>query len=232
MMRTPFDLVTPRPLDADARQTPDLCATSGILVLTFSKDTVYISPQASLFLQWLQPPRRPQAQDTRTLPPDVAHLCEDLEQRLLHCHSEQEWNQTPVERTVHMDAFRIHLRAFGLPTQHKLHGSQILILFERLDLLPSPPSRCFSADILLTERQQSIVTGVVRGLTNKELAQELGISIHTVKEYLRQIMMRLNTTSRAGIVSRMAGLNPTATSRPRPSRVKKSPEAIRYPQFA
>jgi DNA-binding NarL/FixJ family response regulator len=50
------------------------------------------------------------------------------------------------------------------------------------------------------------VNGLMRGLTNKELAAELRISTHTVKEYIRQIMMKVKTTSRTGIVARVAGL--------------------------
>lgn len=53
---------------------------------------------------------------------------------------------------------------------------------------------------LLTNRQQSIVALVAEGLSNREIAQQLSISEHTVKNYLFRIFDRLGVSSRAELI--------------------------------
>lgn len=49
---------------------------------------------------------------------------------------------------------------------------------------------------MLTDREQEIVTWVIRGMTNKEIAAELGISDKTVKTHLSHIFNKLKLSRR------------------------------------
>ncbi len=51
----------------------------------------------------------------------------------------------------------------------------------------------------LTEREKEIIRCVARGLANKEIADELRLSIHTVTTYRRNISAKLRIHSTAGI---------------------------------
>lgn len=53
---------------------------------------------------------------------------------------------------------------------------------------------------LLTERQKSIVVLVAEGLTNREIAHQLGLSEHTVKNYLIRIFDKLGVSTRAELI--------------------------------
>lgn len=53
---------------------------------------------------------------------------------------------------------------------------------------------------LLTERQKSIVALVAEGLSNREIAQQLGLSEHTVKNYLFRIFDKLGVSNRAELI--------------------------------
>ena len=53
---------------------------------------------------------------------------------------------------------------------------------------------------LLTPREVEVLTAVSNGLTNKEIARELGISRHTVKFPLESLMRKLGASSRAEAV--------------------------------
>ena len=53
---------------------------------------------------------------------------------------------------------------------------------------------------LLTPREVEVLTAVSNGLTNKEIARELGISRHTVKFHLESLMRKLGASSRAEAV--------------------------------
>jgi DNA-binding NarL/FixJ family response regulator len=55
---------------------------------------------------------------------------------------------------------------------------------------------------LLTPREVEVLTAVSNGLTNKEIARELGISRHTVKFHIESLMRKLGVSSRAEAVSK------------------------------
>jgi DNA-binding NarL/FixJ family response regulator len=61
--------------------------------------------------------------------------------------------------------------------------------------------------VLLTPRETEVLSAVANGLTNKEIARDLGISRHTVKFHLESLMRKLGVSSRAGAVSKSLGLN-------------------------
>jgi len=47
----------------------------------------------------------------------------------------------------------------------------------------------------LTERQAEVAERVARGLTNKEVARDLGLSVETVRTHVREAAERLGGTA-------------------------------------
>lgn len=70
--------------------------------------------------------------------------------------------------------------------------------------LPAQPSP--DAEVALTPRELEILERVSRGLPNKAIAFELGISENTVKFHMAAILEKLNAASRAEAVSIAARL--------------------------
>jgi LuxR family transcriptional regulator, positive regulator of biofilm formation len=60
----------------------------------------------------------------------------------------------------------------------------------------------------LTDREKQIVSGLQRGLQNKEIASELVLTEQTVKFHITNINKKLGTKTRIQIVAMMAGLWP------------------------
>jgi DNA-binding CsgD family transcriptional regulator len=56
-------------------------------------------------------------------------------------------------------------------------------------------------DGTLTRRELSVLRLVAQGLSNKEIASELGISTHTVKYHLASLLAKLGVHSRTEAVS-------------------------------
>lgn len=65
-----------------------------------------------------------------------------------------------------------------------------------------------SEDFDLTRREIEVLSKVATGATNKEIAEDLTISIHTVKSHMRNILSKLHVGSRreAGRIARHKGL--------------------------
>lgn len=52
----------------------------------------------------------------------------------------------------------------------------------------------------LTERERDIVRGIASGLTNKQIAQAIHVSNHTVKFHVRNAMRKLGAQTRSHVV--------------------------------
>lgn len=57
----------------------------------------------------------------------------------------------------------------------------------------------------LTPRELETVTLLVEGLTSKEIANRMKISPNTVKAFLRLVMVKMNVSTRSGIVGKIVG---------------------------
>lgn len=57
----------------------------------------------------------------------------------------------------------------------------------------------------LTPREQEAVMLLVEGLTSKEIAQRMKISPNTVKAFLRLVMVKMDVSTRSGIVGKIVG---------------------------
>jgi len=73
-------------------------------------------------------------------------------------------------------------------------GGRMLEEFRRLSRRPSaiPDDEAIS----LTSREQEVLSLVAEGYSDKEIAQELSLSIHTVKSHMRNILGKLHLSHR------------------------------------
>lgn len=55
----------------------------------------------------------------------------------------------------------------------------------------------------LTPREQEICEATARGLSNQEIAAEVGLSAHTVRDHLKAVFAKMGVTSRGELVARM-----------------------------
>jgi DNA-binding NarL/FixJ family response regulator len=63
------------------------------------------------------------------------------------------------------------------------------------------PPRSDSA-VELSQREQSVLNGLAEGLAYKQIADQLGVSIHTVRNYIRRIYEKLHVRSGAEAVAK------------------------------
>jgi DNA-binding CsgD family transcriptional regulator len=81
------------------------------------------------------------------------------------------------------------------------------ILLERVSS-PEVTLYAISKKYNLTTREREAMGYLLRGLTSKEIAREMGISPNTVKAFLRLVMTKMGVSTRAGLIGRIAGTTP------------------------
>lgn len=84
----------------------------------------------------------------------------------------------------------------------QIYASQADISYLVEALVESPPLRLLDAQgkATLTKREQLIAHHVTQGHTNREIAGKLGLSEHTIKNYLFRIFEKLEVSSRAEMI--------------------------------
>ncbi len=88
-----------------------------------------------------------------------------------------------------------------LPTVEKLERKLRADLNQRRDEQPEPTAESEKSLLdVLSEREKDIVRAVAKGKSNKEIAEELFISVHTVTTHRRNISAKLGIHSPAGLV--------------------------------
>ncbi len=93
-------------------------------------------------------------------------------------------------------------RVFRLEKQGNGTSAPVALLFERS---PSTDAALFQAskDFNLTPREQRTVQLLLDGLTSKEIATRMNVSPNTVKTFLRLIMVKMGTSTRSGVLSKL-----------------------------
>jgi DNA-binding NarL/FixJ family response regulator len=66
----------------------------------------------------------------------------------------------------------------------------------------------------LTKREQQAFSGICSGLSNKELAARMNISLSTVKAFIHIIMLKMGVTKRAEIAARIQRASAAHSSSP------------------
>lgn len=89
----------------------------------------------------------------------------------------------------------------------RVHQGEIFATNQQLSYLlesvcQSPATRVIgmTGEVLLTSREEQVVALVTDGLSNRDVASELGLSEHTVKKYLFRIFEKLGISSRVELV--------------------------------
>jgi len=181
-------------------------SSPGVLILSGTREPLYITPGAHKFLAELDGFTDAIIWSGPALPLAVQHVCTELQYDDKHDQTGTDWNKMQVRHLARTAQGTILIRGYAIFEQRGTQAGRFLILLETVPTESSRSDTSQATGYQFTERQRAILNGLVLGLTNKEIAESLRISIHTVKEYVRQLMIKLHASSRTGIVACVAGL--------------------------
>ena len=185
-----------------AQSLPQQGAT-GIILFNSTGQLLFMNTEAQAFTRQLQP-LSTRENGTCLIPEKIHTVVRDLIGRLMHCDHPKDCESIQVERLCFANDQRLLLRGFCIPDEPLARNSRFLIIMEKLN---QQKLECPDADMQqryhLTEREQMVIIYLMLGFTNKEIANRINLSEYTVKEHLKRIMQKTQTTTRTGLLARM-----------------------------
>ena len=170
----------------------------GILILTSSSQLLYKDRRAWDLCAEINKGAGKAA--SGVLPTPVVELCEEVNKLLQIWTDAKDWEQIRIKRVIGSPDQPILLSGLGLPDRHGLQQSRILITMEAIGRRQGAVIEQIKEIFRLTDREVTVVQNLLKGWTNKEIANELGVTEQTVKEHIKHIMAKTKTTTRTGIL--------------------------------
>lgn len=130
----------------------------------------------------------------------IAQKLNDLKNIIIRYCPSSESKELLNDALMHLFEFEADLNSHTL-LEDTIFIPIVSLLESQVDIAEEEEEETPSASKeTLSEREKDIIVGVVKGLTNKEIADQLFISIHTVLTHRRNIAKKLEIHSPAGLV--------------------------------
>lgn len=181
----------------------DQRAGSGIIVLSSSIQLLHMNRHAAELSRQINAVERGGANPKSAygvLPIALTDLCAEIIKEL-HVRTEaKDWEQFEIKRVAGDPEKPILLRGFGLPDRGGIQYARLVVTLEELTRRQQLNTDQAKEKFQLTNREQSVIDHLAKGWTNKEIANALQITEQTVKEHIKHIMRKTNSTTRTGIL--------------------------------
>jgi DNA-binding CsgD family transcriptional regulator len=137
------------------------------------------------------------------LPAPLLQLCAEIFRHLKDRTEAKDWEQFEVRRILGTPERALVIHGFGVPGNKGQEQSRVIMVMEELGSQKGKGTQQAVERFQFTDREQGVVQCLAKGLTNKEISQELGIAMPTVKEHIRHIMEKTKSTTRTGVLAQI-----------------------------
>jgi DNA-binding CsgD family transcriptional regulator len=209
MSKSEFDLQKPRPTGEETWHTASP-PTHGFLVVDSSLQLVFASRNAAAILAF-----------PKVTSQNLSQLFQKKIRAALvdggvppNCNGQSVMKLKSGRRTYICRAFLLNSNGKGM------NETATLLILER-GMPGRLALRQIGQQFHLTNREQQAVALLLQGLTNKEVADIMGVSVNTVRAFLRLATVRMGVSSRSGIVTKilhviLLGSIPSGSAEPSP----------------
>ena len=210
-MRQQNKILAPEPqspeLTGDAAELEQIAqrrAGPGIMLFDSSAKLLYQDREAWALCAEM---RQQSDKGTRSfLPRRVVELCKEVKKQLhLRTHA-KDWEQFRVKDILTDYERPVLVSGVGLPNPAHPDEMQILITMEVIGRSKHAIFEMSKVRFHLTLREVTVVEHLFKGWTNKEIGNSLGVTEQTIKEHIKHIMEKTNTTTRTGILVQLLRL--------------------------
>jgi DNA-binding CsgD family transcriptional regulator len=178
-------------------------AGPGIMLLTASTQLLYKDRRAGELCQQII-----HSQDGKTahgvLPPAVVSLVHQILKTLTVRTDPKDWEQIQLRCIVNTPHSSVLLCGTALIDQTNSE-QRILIVMNETGISAWQDKVLVQAreKFHLTARETMVVQHLLKGWTNKEIANEMRLTEQTIKQYFKQISKKTSATTRTGIVMKI-----------------------------
>lgn len=132
--------------------------------------------------------------------PELAGFSRALERVRLWRAGQSNRGMVTATRVLREGSQSILVRGIAMPERGRGRQPWMVILLEELGR-----QRTLSGEVLreryqLTPREATVLQALAKGSTNKHIADELGLSLSTVKEHIHRIMEKTKSTTRTMVL--------------------------------
>ena len=181
------------------RSNPRKCAHPsrsevGFLLLNGSFKPIYSNPEALQILAYPESPGKLKNGSQDSLLPEEIRSGLQNHRSLPQSHWLTEFRSG--KRCYRLKAFSLN--------SHSQNSSQptVALLIER-SAQESIDLSQIAEQFHLTQREREAVGYLVQGLKSKEIAHRMKVSPHTVKAFLRLVMIKMGVSNRSGIIGKL-----------------------------
>jgi DNA-binding CsgD family transcriptional regulator len=179
----------------------------GIMVLGLPMRILYMNQRASDLIAhfpWENHANGHPRGAKGVLPAPLLEVCSEIERLLGERTQCKDWERFEVKRLLGGQESELLLRGFAVPDGSGTRHAHIIVTLEEIvGEWNVPRGHKPTAGFHLTQREQGVLNGLTKGWTNKEIANCLGISVHTVREHIHHIMGKTNSRTRAGVLAKI-----------------------------
>lgn len=204
--------MAPEDYPANATSQPQIDAITeqragpGIIVLSSSMQLLHMNRQASELCRKINEAehgKQNSKQAQGVLPSALTELSSEIIKALTVRTEAKDWEQFEVKRVAGNSEQPILLRGFGLPDRGGITNARLVITMEEIGRRQQFNTEQAKERFQLTNREHAVVEHLAKGWTNKEIANALNITEQTVKEHIKHIMRKTNSTTRTGILAQV-----------------------------
>ncbi len=149
---------------------------------------------------------------TGVIPHAVLQICAQVAQMLKSAPTSKDLDDLQVKHLIADAHSQILVLAIGLPDAKDHTRSEILVLLEEVSRPLEPLLRSAKRRFQFTEREVGVVQHLLKGMTNKQIANEMGVTEQTVKEHIKNVMKKTKTPTRTAILLAISGVIGTPAS--------------------
>ena len=135
-----------------------------------------------------------------TLPMPIKDFAQGIVKMMGIRRDSKDWEQFQVRRVIKNGQDSIFLSGIGLPAPGGLDASRVLIILEQITQRQGFSLERAKEQFHFTSRETEVIEHLMKGWTNKEIANAITISELTVKEHIKHIMDKTLTSTRTGIL--------------------------------
>jgi DNA-binding NarL/FixJ family response regulator len=164
--------------------------TPGVLVLDINNQLLYINKEALEMIPEMQPTG--EIEKIR-IPEEIYSLCERVKSTA---------RAASIVWEIELSGLHCSLRAFFIGRQgEERKSTHIMVLIEKIIEKHDIDFEKTRAKFKLTNRELVVLRLLCYGLTNREISEKLSLSEHTVKDYIKKIMVKTKVNSRSKIIA-------------------------------